>query len=139
MLLLGRETWPSASKNIFIKQHSHTVFDDYCMKVMAPTYRHHFKSNSSRTLTDINSKLVVYPYLYFLYRDCSAHFSACAIFITHSYVVTYPLCCRRDQSAGYCYSKRKKEGSQEFVDHWIPYERPPVSFAEQHTLRAQQV
>ena len=46
---------------------------------------------------------------------------------------------RRDHSAGYCYIKQKRQGSQEYVDDWIPYEKPPVSPVEAHVFRAKQV
>ncbi|XP_065898489.1 platelet-activating factor acetylhydrolase-like isoform X2 [Dysidea avara] len=63
--------------------------------------------------------------------------AVCCDLASHGYLVAAVE--HRDQSAGYCYSKRKKDGSQQFVDHWIPYERPPVSVNEQHMLRARQL
>ena len=48
----------------------------------------------------------------------------------------------RDGSSGYSFTKYKKDSSednQEFVDEWIPFDRPPSSFAEEHIFRAKQV
>ena len=49
----------------------------------------------------------------------------------------------RDGSSGYSYTKRRKKDSQgdnqEFVDEWIPFDKPPSSFAEEHIFRAKQV
>ena len=60
-------------------------------------------------------------------------------FITTLFSYSLILLLYRDRSAGYCYSKIKRDGSQNFVDNWIPYEKPPVSIADQYALRAQQV
>ena len=45
----------------------------------------------------------------------------------------------RDRSSGYCYTKSRRQGSQDFVDEWIPYEKPPLSIPEAHDFRAKQV
>ena len=55
------------------------------------------------------------------------------------YLIHGVLATCRDHSAGYCYVKQKRQGSQEYVDDWIPYEKPPVSPVEAHVFRAKQV
>ena len=45
----------------------------------------------------------------------------------------------RDHSACYCYTKRKKNNSKEYVDHWITYDKPPSTASEEDVFRAQQV
>ena len=45
----------------------------------------------------------------------------------------------RDHSSAYCYLKCRKQDSQEYVDEWIPFERPSMPFHEAHPFRAKQV
>ena len=48
----------------------------------------------------------------------------------------------RDGSSGYSFTKHKKDSAgdnKEFEDEWIPFDRPPSSFAEEHIFRAKQV
>ncbi|XP_065898486.1 platelet-activating factor acetylhydrolase-like [Dysidea avara] len=63
--------------------------------------------------------------------------AVCCDLASHGYLVAAIE--HRDHSAGYCYTKHRKNGSEEFVDHWIPYDKPPSSFEEEHTFRVPQL